>query len=70
MIISNNDHPDIRKLFRDLTVVEVDYRYTVGGGDRQTDCVELIYGTWKEGIPKATGYQENLFCGDWSRNFC
>lgn len=43
MIISINDHPDIRQVFADLHVVEVDYQYTVGGSDklRRTDLWEL-----------------------------
>jgi len=61
MLISINGHPEIRELFRDLAVVEVDYKYTVGGGDKQSDCVELIYGTWPDGIPTRRGVQEGLF---------
>ncbi|WP_027714890.1 DNA adenine methylase [Desulfuromonas sp. TF] len=61
MILSINDHPDIRELFKDLPVVEVDYKYTVGGGDNQSACVELIYGTWPGGVPERRGYQQGLF---------
>lgn len=61
MIISINDHTDIRALFKDLPVVEVDCRYTVGGGDNQSSCTELIYGIWPGGVPKAGGYQDQLF---------
>jgi len=61
MIISINDHPEIRELFSDLPVVEVDYKYTVGGGDKQSHCTELIYGTWPDGIPEPRGYQNELF---------
>lgn len=61
MIISINDHPDIRELFAKLAVVEVDYKYTVGGGDNVSSCVELIYGTWKGGIPEKRGTQTGLF---------
>jgi len=59
MIISINDHPDIRQVFANLPVVEVDYQYTVGGSDKASDCVELIYGNWKE-HPKPRG-QQGLF---------
>jgi DNA adenine methylase len=59
MIISINDHPDIREAFSDLHVVEVDYNYTLGGGDRRSECVELIYGNWNE-VPIARG-QRGLF---------
>ncbi len=61
MIISINDHPDIRQLLAALPVKEVDYEYTVGGGDNTSQCVELIYGTWKGGLPKPRGTQEGLF---------
>ena len=60
MIISINGHPEIRELFRDLPVVEVDYQYTVGGADGRSDCIELIYGTWPGGVPKPKG-QTSLF---------
>lgn len=59
MIISINDHPDIRKVFSDLKVVEVDYQYTVGGSDNASECVELIYGNWDhQPTPKG---QQGLF---------
>lgn len=61
MIISINDHPDIRELFADLPVVEVDYAYTVGGAANKTECVELIYGTWPDGVPQPRGQQSGLF---------
>jgi DNA adenine methylase len=69
MIVSINDHPDIRVLFKDLPVVEVDYKYTVGGGDNQSSCIELIYGTWPDGVPVARGYQEDLFGSAMSNEF-
>lgn len=46
LIISINDHPDIREVFKGLKVKEVEYKYTVGGGDKLSDCVELVYGNW------------------------
>lgn len=61
MIISINDHPNIRALFAGLPLVEVDYQYTVGGSDKPSSCVELIYGTWPGGIPARRGTQEGLF---------
>lgn len=65
MIVSINDHPDIRQLFADFAMVEVEYEYTVGGADNRSKCVELIYGTWPGGVPTPKGYQEGLFgqCG-------
>jgi len=60
MIISINDHPDIRELFKGMPVVEVDYNYTVGGGGNKKECIELIYGTWPGGVPTPKGHQERL----------
>ena len=48
MIISINDHPDIRQLFSGLFMREIDYKYTVGGSHNRTECVELIYGNWQQ----------------------
>ncbi|WP_257274261.1 DNA adenine methylase [Endozoicomonas sp. SESOKO4] len=48
MIISINDHPDIRSVFDGLFIREVDYKYTVGGPQNTSDCVELIYGNWEQ----------------------
>lgn len=61
MIISINAHPEIRELFKDLPVVEVAYQYTVGGADNRSQCTELIYGTWPDGVPTPKGFQEGLF---------
>lgn len=41
VIISLNDHPDIRKAFDGLAIERVEYRYTVGGG-KGTTAGELI----------------------------
>jgi DNA adenine methylase len=51
MIISINDHPDIRSLFNGLPVTEVGYKYTVGGGSKASNAVELVYQTLKEKPP-------------------
>ncbi|UTW12923.1 DNA adenine methylase [Marinobacterium rhizophilum] len=59
MIISINDHPDIRAVFSKLQVIEIDYQYTVGGNGKPTDCVELVFGNWKD-QPKPRG-QQGLF---------
>lgn len=62
IIISINDHPDIRELFKWMPVKEVDYEYTVGGSNKASSCVELIYGTWPEGrVPKPKHSQDSLF---------
>jgi len=59
MIISINDHPDIRAVFSDLPVIEIDYQYTVGGNGKPSDCVELVFGNWEE-TPTPKG-QQGLF---------
>lgn len=41
LVISLNDHPDIRKLFSGLHCKRVDYRYTVAS-KTSTDAGELI----------------------------
>ena len=46
MIISINDHPEIRNLFADLHVTEIDHTYTVGGTDKAQKCTELVYTTY------------------------
>jgi DNA adenine methylase len=69
MIISINDHPDIRELFKGLPVVEIDHKYTVAGGDSATSCVELVYGTWPGGVPRPRVVQQGLFDGTGSNVF-
>lgn len=61
MIISINDHPAIRQVFTDLPCKAVDYKYTVGGGEKATKCVELTYGNWPDGVPTPRGSQDTLF---------
>lgn len=61
MIISINDHPEIRKLFKGWPVVEIDHKYTVGGGGNQSECIELVYGTWPGGVPPRRIVQQGLF---------
>lgn len=62
MIISINDHPDIRALFGHLPCKAVEYEYTVGGSGRSSRCLELIYGTWEGGeVPPPRGQQGGLF---------
>ncbi len=61
MVISINNHPDIREQFSALPCKTVDYKYTVGGGGREQDVVELIYGNWSDGVPTPRGSQAGLF---------
>jgi len=51
MIISINDHPDIRRVFQAFPMRSVAINYTVGGGGNQVERQELIIGNWKEGWP-------------------
>ncbi len=61
MIISINDHPDIRGLFDGFPSIEIDYRYTIGGKGGQFDCKELVYGTWPDGVPEPRESQITFF---------
>ncbi len=62
MIISINGHPDIRALLDHLPHQAVEYQYTVAGNGKATDCVEMIYGTWRDGqIPTPAGQTAGLF---------
>jgi DNA adenine methylase len=61
MIISINDHPEIRRLFDNFPLVEIDYEYTVGGCQNHQKCVELIYGNWPGGVPKKKEQQISIF---------
>ena len=47
MIISINDHPDIRKVFKGLRMKTVPITYTVGGTQGRTPKKELIIRSWK-----------------------
>lgn len=42
MIISINDHPDMRKVFKDADIKEVETTYSVGGSGRAKKAGELI----------------------------
>ena len=61
MIVSINDHPDIRRVFSDYPILEVDYAYQVGGADQRSDAVELIIGNWAGGMPVPRAQQPKLF---------
>lgn len=41
-ILSHNDHPDIRALFGEFEIEEVDFEYTLAGGGKSTSTKELI----------------------------
>lgn len=46
MVLSINDHPDIRKVFQGFKFERVGINYTVGGGAKPKAAGELIYRTW------------------------
>lgn len=50
LILSINDHPDIRRVFAGYPMQSIDIAYTVGGG-RGTQAKELIIGNWRSGWP-------------------
>lgn len=52
MIVSINDHPDIRRVFDGFPMQSVDIIYTVGGADAGQAAKELIIGNWREGWPQ------------------
>ena len=47
MIISINDHPEIRAVFDGMFRREIDYQYIVGGSSKPCQVTELIYGNWQ-----------------------
>lgn len=52
MIVSINDHPDIRECFKAFPMREIAITYTVGGGgERSQEAKELVIGNWKGGWP-------------------
>ena len=59
MIISVNDHPQMREVFDGLLMKSVPITYTVGGGDKAAERAELIIGNWTDGWPRAP--QSDLF---------
>lgn len=61
LIISVNDHPEMRRVFADLPMKSVPIRYTVGGNDKAADRAELIIGNWKSGWPKPAAEQQAMF---------
>ncbi len=60
VILSVNDHDDIRQLFSGLHIIEFEYEYTLRCGDKTTPCTELLIGNWKGGGPDPKG-QKHLF---------
>ena len=51
MIISVNDHPEMRRIFDGLPMQSVSIDYTVGGG-AGVEAQELVIGNWRGGWPE------------------
>jgi len=60
MIVSINDHPDIRKVFAEFPMTTVAINYTVGGGQNAQPTKELIIGNRREGWPAAKSMTETI----------
>ena len=45
-IVSLNDHPDIRTIFSGFYIETVPIQYSVGGGNKTVDRVEVIIYSW------------------------
>lgn len=58
MIISINDHPEIRKVFDGLYMENKPIRYTVGGGKNTTDAMELL--VWNENAEQSAKMQQDM----------
>lgn len=41
-LLSQPDHPDVRRIFAEFAMTAVDVKYSVGGGDKTTDARELL----------------------------
>lgn len=65
MIISVNDHPDMRRVFAGLAMRAVAITYTVGGGGNGADRAELIIGNWRGGWPEARALVQQNRLADW-----
>lgn len=46
-ILSINDHPDMRKIFKRFPMEKVDMQYSVGGGGKAVKRSELIITSWE-----------------------
>jgi len=60
MIVSINDHPDIRAVFAGFPMRTADITYTVGGGQNAQPAKELIIGNWRDGWPAPKPLTETL----------
>lgn len=53
VIISVNDHPEMRRVFRALPMRSFPISYAIGGGGKRVDRAELVIGNWPGGWPKS-----------------
>lgn len=60
MIVSINDHPDIRRVFAAFPMQTVDINYTVGGGASPQAAKELVIGNWRGGWPTPKPLTETI----------
>ena len=61
MIVSINDHPDIRRVFAAYPMRQVDITYTVGGGGEGSQAAkELVIGNWRGGWPAPRPLSEQI----------
>ena len=45
-ILTINDHPEMRRIFKGFTMQQVDINYTIGGGGKGAGRKELVYCNW------------------------
>ncbi|HXG27833.1 MAG TPA: DNA adenine methylase [Nevskiales bacterium] len=70
MIISVNDHPEMRRVFGGLPMKAVPITYTVGGGGNPAERLELVIGNWPAGWPAPRpAPQRELFEGGFESPF-
>ncbi len=60
VIISVNDHPEMRRVFARLHMRSVPITYTVGGGASPVDRMELVIGNWPGGWPPPRPLQSQI----------
>ncbi|KKQ73770.1 MAG: putative methyltransferase, partial [Candidatus Woesebacteria bacterium GW2011_GWB1_38_5b] len=47
-VLTINDHPEMRKVFKGFQMETVSINYTIGGGGKGKDRREMIYRNWKD----------------------
>ena len=60
IIISVNDHPEMRRVFDGLPMRSIPITYTVGGGGTAEETAELVIGNWRDGWPEAQPLSQQL----------